>query len=96
MYAVIFKATINQFDKDYMRIAARMRDLAKEKYGCIEFTSTTEGNEEIAISYWPGLKNIRDWKANPEHMKAQELGKQQYYKDYQVEVVEVLRRYANS
>jgi len=29
-----------------------MRDLAINKYGCSEFISTTEGNNEIAISYW--------------------------------------------
>ena len=46
MYAVIFRAKIA---KQYTQIAERMRHLAIEKYGCDEFTSVTENNEEISI-----------------------------------------------
>ena len=49
MYAVIFRAEINKTDSAYSEMAAQMRDLAKNKYGCIEFTSVTEGTNEIAI-----------------------------------------------
>jgi len=49
--------------------------------------------QEIAISYWQDLEQIKRWKQDPEHIKAQDRGKSEYYNSYQVQVVEVLREY---
>ncbi|MDG4554286.1 MAG: antibiotic biosynthesis monooxygenase [Candidatus Competibacter sp.] len=91
MYAVIFKAKIKELDLQYSEMAKRLRELAIDEYGCIEFTACTEGNKEIAISYWPSLEHIKAWHQNPEHKMAQELGKTKWYESYQVHVTEVLR-----
>lgn len=96
MYAVIFRAEINRLDQSYSDMAARMRDLAKNTYGCIEFTSVTEGNQEIAISYWRSEEQIIAWKQDPEHKLAQELGYSKWYKSYTVQVVKVEREYSNN
>lgn len=93
MYAVIFKAEINEFDSSYSAMAKRMKELAINEYGCIEFNSATEGNNEIAISYWKTKEQIKEWKNNKEHLKAQELGKNKWYKNYSVEIVEVINKY---
>ena len=93
MYAVIFKAEINKIDGSYSAMAKRMRELALNEYGCIEFNATTEGNNEIAISYWNTKEEITEWKKNKEHLKAQELGKNKWYKNYSVEIVEVINKY---
>lgn len=96
MYAVIFRAEINKIDQSYSDMTARMRELAKSKYSCIEFISLTEGNYEIAISYWDNEKQIIAWKKDPEHKKAQELGRSKWYKSYQVQIVKVEREYSSS
>jgi len=96
MYAVIFKAEINQLDTAYSETAIRMRDLAISKYGCVEFTSSTEGNNEIAISYWNSKEDIKAWKEDNEHKKAQALGKNNWYKSYTVQIVEILHEYKNT
>ena len=70
-----------------------MRELAVNEYGCTEFLSVTEGDQEISISYWKEQKDIIDWRQNAEHMAAQELGKSKWYKFYQVQVVEIVREY---
>ncbi len=93
MYAVIFRAEINELDETYAEMAARMRDLAINKYGCVEFTAVTEGKQEIAISYWDNQDQIKVWKQDPEHREAQKLGRSKWYKSYQVQVVEVIRDY---
>jgi len=93
MYAVIFKATTNKLDESYFSTAKRMRELAINEYGCKEFIAVTEGSDEIAISYWESLEQIKAWKANSEHIKAQELGKSKWYSDYKVEIVEVISTY---
>ena len=63
------------------------------KYGCSEFVSVTEGDQEISISYWKKQKDIIEWKQNAEHVAAQELGKSEWYKSYEVQMVEIVREY---
>lgn len=95
MYAVIFRAEVKELDELYSKMANRMRELAINEYGCLEFTSTTEGKTEIAISYWPSKEAIQAWKNNAEHKQAQEIGKSKWYQSYKVEVVEVLHQYGS-
>ena len=95
MYAVIFRATIRQLNEHYAETAAQMRDLAQRKYGCTGFVSLCEGQEEISISYWPTLEQIHAWQHDPEHLQAQARGKSDWYRTYQVQVVEILREYRN-
>jgi len=96
MYAVIFTAEVINIDKEYFETAKRMRDLAINKYGCVKFISTTEGNSEISISYWNNKEQIKSWKDNEEHKQAQEKGKTKWYKSYSVEITEILHKYSNS
>ncbi len=93
MYAVIFRAEINELDETYAEMAAHMRDQSINKYGCVEFTAVTKGKHEIAISYWDNQDQIKAWKQDLEHREAQKLGRSKWYKSYQVQVVEVIREY---
>lgn len=93
MYAVIFHAETAQLDEEYFTTAKQMREQALTHYGCLDFVSTTEGNREIAISYWPSLEHIQRWKQHADHLQAQQQGRARWYKSYKVEVVELLRTY---
>ena len=93
MYVVIFRATIAQLDDAYAQTATRMRELALTQFGCLELVSVMEGNQEITLSYWPDEASIQQWKAHPEHVLAQKLGRQKWYADYSVQVANVTREY---
>lgn len=93
MYAVIFRAQINEIDPHYDTTAQKLRQLALDEYGCTEFASIREGNSEITLSYWRRLEDIRRWKQVSEHLAEQELGRKKWYSKYQVQVVQVLRSY---
>lgn len=93
MYVVIFRASIRQFDQDYQTIAEELRDLALSHYNCIEFVALTEGNNEIALSYWHSEEDILKWKQNAQHLVAQSLGMKKWYQSYSVEITKVTRRY---
>ena len=93
MYAVIFTATVGGQDSRYRKMAGQLRDLAIADFGCTDFISATEGEQEIAISYWPDEACIKAWKQQAEHLVAQQLGKEGWYKYYKVEVVKILRAY---
>jgi heme-degrading monooxygenase HmoA len=92
MYAVIFKATVAELDDEYFRTAERLKDRAFKKYGCLDFVSVTEGDEEIAISYWETEQHIRDWKNDPQHRLAQSMGWDKWYKSFSVEICEIVRK----
>ena len=96
MLAVIFRAEIKELDEDYAAMAARLRDLALTEYNCLEFFAVTEGEREVAISYWESEEHILKWKQNAEHLIAQERGRRQWYRSYTVEVVNVLRAYSSA
>mgnify|MGYP001169186305 FL=1 len=52
MYTVIFSATTKAPEPDpaYMTAAIGLRDLALGEYGCLAFTSYSQGDSEIVIS----------------------------------------------
>jgi heme-degrading monooxygenase HmoA len=93
MFIVIFRARIRTFDAEYSRLAERMRALALGEFGCLEFHAVTEGRDEIALSYWRDEESIRAWKEHPEHVLAQEAGRERWYESYSVQVAEVSRQY---
>ena len=94
MYVVIFRARVRQFDAEYSAMAAQMRALALNQFGCLDFTATTEGDQEIAVSYWPDEASIRAWKQHTEHLEAQKLGRDRWYASYEVDIAEIKRSYA--
>ena len=95
MYAVIFKAKFAISDNEYIKTANRMRELAMDKYGCKDFVSVCENNEEITISYWESEEQIKEWKKNAEHIIAQELGQSKWYESYNIEIVKIVREYSS-
>ena len=76
-------------------MADRMKELAIEKYGCIEFYTLTEGDKEVAISYWDNLEQIKEWKQNIEHKEAQKIGREKWYKSYKIEIAKIERSYGS-
>lgn len=47
----------------------------------------------ITVSYWSTTEAISDWKANIEHLAAQDLGKQLWYRHFELRVAKVERAY---
>ena len=74
-------------------MAARMRQLALDEFGCLEFQALCEGEQEVALSYWPDLDSIRRWRAHTEHLLAQTLGRERWYAAYTVQVAKIEREY---
>ncbi len=93
MYVVIFRATTKQLDASYSKTAEDMRRLALEEYGCLEFLSVCEGEQEIALSYWTNEEDIQRWKQDSRHLAAQKYGQDKWYKSYSVEIAEIKRSY---
>lgn len=94
MYVVIFRARVKDLDSEYFETASRMREIALNEFGCLEFHAVSEDREEVALSYWPDLDSIRRWKSHPEHVLAQRTGQEKWYESYKVQISKIERQYA--
>lgn len=92
-YVVIFKAQINLLDQNYIETAQYLREKALTQFNCQKFESICENDFEIALSYWNSLEDIHAWHKDAEHQAAQRIGKQQWYKNFRVEICEITRSY---
>lgn len=91
-YAVIFTSLRTDVEEYYPETAERMWTLASEQGG---FLGAESARAEIGItvSYWASLESIAAWKANAEHILAQERGRSDWYSGYAVRVCRVERAY---
>lgn len=92
--AVIFTSTrANGNDDEYAATAARMDALAQEQPGFLSIVSVRDPDTRlgITVSYWRDEAAARAWKLNPEHLAAQQRGRETFYSDHAVVVAEVIR-----
>lgn len=95
MYVVILRATIGALDEEYAGAITRMKQLALEEYGCLEFVAMMDGDQRIALSYWTSEEEIQRWKQNSEHLQVQGKARKKWYESYSVQVTRVEREYAH-
>jgi heme-degrading monooxygenase HmoA len=91
-YAVIFTNTRTEEDNGYSVMAQKMEDLARKQKGFLEFESARE-KIGISVSYWETLQDITNWKANADHLFAQQKGISDWYQWYKVRICLVEREY---
>ena len=91
-YAVIFTNRQRPNLEGYESMAKQMEELVKIQPG---FLGMDHARDEmgITISYWTSLEAIAHWKENMEHLRAQKLGKEQWYESYSIRICRVERAY---
>jgi heme-degrading monooxygenase HmoA len=93
-HAVIITAHLTDDLDGYAEMNARMAELGSAQPGFLGRTSMTDSDgRETTILYYQDDRAIRDWKAHPEHVVAQRLGRERWYAAYEIEVCRVERRY---
>ena len=92
-YAVIFTSLRTASDDaGYARAAVEMVELARRQPGFLGVESAREpGGLGITVSYWDSLEAIAAWKAQADHRGAQRLGRQRWYRSYELRVARVER-----
>ena len=93
-YAVIFTSTRTDVDNGYSKMARQMEDLAKRQPGFLGVESA-RGKVGITVSYWKSLEAIAHWKANTDHLFAQQKGAKDWYRWYKVRICLVEREYGS-
>jgi heme-degrading monooxygenase HmoA len=96
-YAVIFTSQRTDGQDGYARMAERMVELAAMQPGFVGIESVRDAEGfGITVSYWTSADAIARWKANAEHVAAQEMGLRTWYAHYELRVAKVERAYARS
>lgn len=92
-YAVIFTSKLKETNQNtYANMAEKMLTLASQQKGFLGEESARE-TIGITVSYWKDLNSIQQWKENSEHLKAQVLGRNEWYKNYTVRIAKVEKEY---
>ena len=91
-YAVIFTSTQNENIEGYHEMAHKMEQLAKLQPGYLGI-DIARNEVGITVSYWESLEDIKHWKQQTEHLKAQQKGKNDWYDWYHVRICKVEREY---
>ncbi|QQX77691.1 MULTISPECIES: antibiotic biosynthesis monooxygenase family protein [Aequorivita] len=91
-YAVIFTSRQTKNIEGYSEMSDLMETLAKQQPGFLGMESA-RNEVGITVSYWQNLENIKNWKANLDHLTAQQKGRKQWYSYYKVRICKVEREY---
>ena len=91
-YAVIFTTIHSSTLEGYSEMAEKMEQLAKQQKGFLGI-ETARKDIGITVSYWQTLEDITNWKKNLEHTEARNLGREKWYKKYQLRICKVEREY---
>lgn len=92
-YAVIFTSELNANIQGYGEMADKMVALAQQQTGFLGFESA-RSELGITVSYWADLAAIKSWKQNAEHLVAQKLGRELWYKAFKTRIALVERDYS--
>jgi heme-degrading monooxygenase HmoA len=96
-YAVIFSSHRIPGDQGYADMADRMVELAQQQEGFLGIESARDNQGfGITVSYWRDETAIVKWKANAEHLVAQQYGQERWYEHFELRVAKVERAYGKS
>ena len=94
-YAVIFTSRKREYANDYEQTAERMKELSREQPGFLGISSARSADGiGITVCYWESMEAIKNWKANNEHLYAQEMGKKEWYESYSIRIAKVEEEYS--
>ena len=94
-FAVIFSSQRKDGDLGYNEVATRMIELASQQEGFLGAESARDADGfGITVSYCSSENAIKRWKANIEHLGAQQQGKSTWYEQFKVRVSRVERAYS--
>ena len=82
-------------EESYGQWSERMDELVATMPGYIGHTSIRDdaSGRGVTISYFRSMAELVAWKNVPEHVEAQALGRSSFYREYEIEVAEIVRHY---
>ncbi len=100
MLVVLFSTT-ERDDMDlsgYRGTSGRMHELVSQVPGFISYNGyqSDDGQPGVAVARFDSEQTLETWRALPEHRAAQERGRDEFYREYWVQVCETVREYRST
>jgi heme-degrading monooxygenase HmoA len=78
----------------YAALNTRMEELLRGMAGFVDVNGYASADgDEVGMVRFESLSALRAWRDHPEHRRAQERGRTEFYATYRIEVCEVVRAY---
>jgi heme-degrading monooxygenase HmoA len=78
-------------------VAARMHEIASAMPGFISYKEfRADDQETVAVVEFDSHEHLRAWSSHPEHVAAQQRGRESLFESYDISVCEPVRRYGFS
>lgn len=99
-FAVIFSSKLQSENgvvpDGYEAMANQMIALAEKVEGYLGIESVRDSATcGITVSYWRTTEAIQTWRENVEHQVAQKMGREKWYRSYEVRICQVIREYGS-
>jgi heme-degrading monooxygenase HmoA len=96
MVVTLFRSHLRpEHQAEYAAWASRMDELAAKMPGFISIkTFTAEDGERVSLVEFESEETMRDWREQPDHRQAQELGRKLFYSEYRIQVCRPVRDYS--
>jgi heme-degrading monooxygenase HmoA len=96
MVITLFRSRLRpEHEKEYAEWAKRIHDLAVKTPGFVSIkTFAAEDGERVSIVEFESEETLRNWREQPDHRQAQELGRKRFYSEYQIQVCQPIRDYS--
>lgn len=93
MYVTIFKSRLRPgVESDYGTRAEAVYQIAAQMPGLIAAQDyIAEDGERVSIIEFDTLEHLIAWRDHPEHLKAQQEGRDKYYASYSISIAKVER-----
>jgi 2-hydroxychromene-2-carboxylate isomerase/heme-degrading monooxygenase HmoA len=77
---------------EFGELASRMLELARSMPGFLSYeVFTSEDGGRCSIIEFDSAEHLRAWREHPEHRRAQQIGRERFYEEYDLQVGEVAR-----
>jgi heme-degrading monooxygenase HmoA len=92
-YIIVFKSKLRDgVEADYGTRAEAIYNLATGMPGLISAEDyKAESGERVSIIEWDTMEHLIAWRDHPEHLKAQQEGRDKYYASYSISIAQVQR-----
>ncbi len=94
MIVAVFRAHRTEIGlgEEYLAALQRMEALATQMPGYVSHKGYVAADgERLTYFEWETAEALRAWATHPEHLLTKQLGRERFYKDYHLQVCEVVR-----
>lgn len=95
MVIVVFRITLRPDlpVAEYEETGARMAELVSQMPGFLGMDYAAVEGGELLVVRFESHEALADWREDPEHRLAQQLGRERFFAHYRIEVCDLARSY---